>query len=265
MSQHTAWKKLLIQAFNDTPISTTTGPSCGLFSIHRYISHSLRQSGIENGSPFSWLQLIKILLQSGGAPDEIRYLCVSLVQDMRKPAYGFMPGYTGELVGLSLILLLLLTPQIATTSKSLANASSILIDYSLVIEDVDQHVNTLPLSSDYPGSPYSIPESTSSKPTVIASGPHTSEWIKQQPDSAYSLQLLTVSKPENLINFCKQHDICEQSAYYQTEINGKRLTRLLYGVYADLQAVKQAKLKLPPALKQVNPWARRFKTIKSEI
>lgn len=260
----TTWKKLLIQAFKETRIPTNLKGHSGFLNIQKYIYLSLQNAGIENRSPFTYRQLISIRQASSGIPEKVRDLCIQTVQAMQNPASGFSStNIVGEITVILMSLSLLLIPQTATTSRAAINGSSILVIKSLPVEDIDKTVMHLPLSSDYLSAASLYVDISPIQETV--SGLFGSQWIKNQKDSSYSLQLLSASNSNNLLQFCRQHNICEKSAQYETDVNGKRLTRLLYGVYPDHKAAKLAKSQLPASLKKIVPWARQFKQIKREL
>ena len=259
-----SWKKLLIQAFRETPIDTNRSRRCGVFNIQQFIYRALENAGIENRSPFTFWQLLNIRYQSKGVPEAVRNLCIKTLLQMDKPSMGFKSGYTPvEIFGIVCTLIVLIAPQTATTFKAPMNGESILRILVPPVDDIDRLEVHLPHSSDYLTSAGGVKIS----PVVLreASGLAGKSWILQQQDSFYSLQILSASNSDSLEQFCNKHDICTQSAYYQTELNGKPLTRLLYGVYPNHKAAKLAKQQLPPGLKQVSPWARQFKQIKKEL
>ena len=157
---------------------------------------------------------------------------------------------------------MLLTPIAANTFMPQKPSLSILKVAYLPWQDIESDIISLPLTSDY------LTAATFHKPVEEDKQPgslNASAWILEQKDSSYGLQLLSVSNKANLVKFCEKHDICEQSAFYSTQVNGKTLVRLIYGSYSNHKAAKLAKSKLSVALKSVSPWARSFKTIKNEL
>ena len=261
MNNQGAWKTLLIQAFRDTEFDSE---SPGLLALHRFIRQALANAGIVNRSPFTLTQLIRIWYQSDRQAEQLRQHCIDTVINMQKPAYRFEAPYFSTLIMLMMIsVVTVLTPRTATTSRSADTSKTLLVDHAMPVADIDSLNLQLPLQSDYLESPN--PPLAELADLRSESGLLNPAWIRLQKDSAYSLQLLSATDPQNLQRFCEQHGICEQSAFYQTELNGKTLYRLLFGTYPNHQAAKQAKSQLPTSLQQTSPWARQFAQIKNEL
>ncbi len=258
------WQQLLSQAFRQTPLANYPANILGIWWIRRYIYRVLQNAGIENRSPFTLLQLFSIHKLSQGDPQQVRELCINTVETMHKPASGFQAAIYLPFVLVLLLLAFIMLPKSATTFPSADAADSILRQPSIPPNDIDTLEIVLPTTTDYltAASLYvqqDVPGIDQEK------GPFGSAWIREQEDSAYSLQIFSASNIDNLLKFCRQHQICEASSWYLSEVNGKKLYRLLYGVYHNHQAAKIAKSQLPRTLQHVSPWARKFKTIKSEL
>lgn len=261
MNNQDAWKTLLIQALRETGFDSQ---SPGLLALNRFIQLALANAGIINKSPFTLTQLIRIWYLSDRQPELLRQRCIDTVTSMTKPAYRFQAPYLGLLFILVVTsLLTVLTPRTATTSRSPDAGKTLLTDRSLPVADIDSLNIQLPLSSDYLESPNPLMPHASELRSE--SGLFNQAWIQQQADSSYSLQLLSTSDPKNLQQFCEQHGICEQSAFYQADLNGRILYRLLFGTYPNHKAAKLAKSRLPANLKALAPWARQFAQIKREL
>lgn len=262
-SSPTTWQKLLCQSFKDTKIKTSQTGGCSLFNIRHYIYLSLQNSGIENRSPFSLWQLIKIRIDSKGNPQQVQDLCINLVLNMQKPSFS-LPSSNSYFVLLTIILSLvtLLTPITATTFKFQKYSHSILKITTIPWQDVESETISLPLTSDYLTAAIVYEATAEDKQLATING---ASWILDQRDSAYSLQVLSVSNKNNLMQFCKKHDICSESAFYTTLVKGKKLVRLIYGSYPSHKSAKLAKSELSANLKGISPWARSFKQIKNEL
>lgn len=258
------WKKLLIQAFNKTAVITNQRGKCGIFNIRKYIYLALENAGIENRSPISLKQLVEVRVESKGHPEQVHEACIRMIEHMQKPALGFnTQNHLAEIFGAVLVLIIIVTPQTATTFRAPSNGLSILKQVIQPVEDIDWKTVNLPIHTDY----LNIAGPVKVTPEVHrdASGLADKSWILQQKDSAYSLQILSASNSDSLQTFCKKHDICQQSAFYQTQVNGKPLSRMLYGIYTNHKAARAAKEKLPEELKKLAPWARKLSQIKQEI
>jgi len=203
---------------------------------------------------------MKIHRLSHGSARKTRQLCISTLMQMQQPARPFsqrMP-LTIKLLAVS-GLIYLLFPQTASTYLTAAPAHSILKIVTLPWGDQDAERIEPALQSDYLLAAF---EPQVMRPDDALASLSGAGWIARQADSAYTLQLLSVSDKGNLKQFCKQYKICEQSSIYTIQIDGRPITRLLYGVYRNHQAAKQAKAALPKGL---SGWARQFGQIKSEL
>ncbi len=264
METLSTWKKLVIQAFTETPLSTDRRSRCSVFHIQQFIYQSLQNAGIENRSPFTLWQVIQIYYQSKGSATRVRELCIDTLVNMQKPATGFNASLTlTDYVGLIFSLFLFLAPQTATTFRAPDNGNSILKILVPPLAEIDLQEVHLPSSSDY----LALAGAVKISPPINRSdsGLAGSDWILQQQDANYTLQLVSASQAQNLERFCQKHDICDQAATYRTSLNGKPLYRLLFGVYSNHKSAKLAKSQLPEALKKVSPWPRQFKKIKQEL
>jgi hypothetical protein len=259
-TQHPSWKKLLAQALQTTSIPTRRSGACRLLETRRYIYRSLQNAGIENRSPFSLWQIAQIQWRSKGQPEQIKQLCTDSLSHLQAPTTSFShraPLFI-KILAASIFTASLL-PQTATTYLTAQPKLSILKMKILPWGDQDQERTELPLLSDYQSAAF---EPQIELPADTLEALAGAGWIVQQSDSAYTLQLLSVSDKSNLQQFCHQYKICDHAAIYTTHINGKAITRLLYGNYRNHKAAKLAKTRLPQGLAG---WARQFSQIKTEL
>ena len=258
--QHPSWKKLLAQALQTTPIPAPRNRFSQWLTTRRYIYRALQNAGIENRSPFSLWKILQIQWRSRGQPQRIKQQCIDALHQLQAPNASFShraPLIIKLLAGAGM--LAALSPQTATTYLTAQPDSSILQITTLPWGDQEAERDELPLLSDYQTAAF---EPDTTQPTNALASLAGAGWIAQQKDSAYTLQLLSVSDQGNLQQFCRQYKICDHSAIYTTRINGKAITRLLYGNYRNHQAAKLAKTRLPAGL---SGWARQFKQIKQEL
>jgi len=258
-----AWQKLLCQAFKDTPIELHSKGSCSLLTIRQFVYQSLQNSGIENRSPFSFRDLIRIRKQSKCKPQQVRSLCIKSVLNMDSPSFCLLSSNTYfAILIIAMSLFTLLKPITATTFKPQQASDSILKINIQPWPDIEKDIVSLPFSSDYLEAAITYKITAEEKQLQTING---ASWILDQQNSAYALQVLSIKNKDNLLQFCKKHNICDKSAFYTTQINGKKLMRLIYGSYPGHDSAKQAISKLPAALQKLSPWARSFKQIKSEL
>ena len=258
--QAPAWKTLLAQALQTTRIPPRRSGLPGLLEARRYIYRALQNAGIENRSPFSLWQIFQIQIKSNGEPERIRQYSIEALSALQSPSLSF--NHRAPLIIKILAasgLLITLLPQTATTYLAPPVNKSILKIATLPWPDQETERSEWPLQSDYQLAAF---EPAVIQPADSMTSLADASWIKQQRDSAYTLQLLSVSDPAHLQPFCRQYKICDHAAIYTSQLNGKSITRLLYGNYRNHQAAKQAKTRLPKGL---SGWARQFGQIKQSL
>lgn len=263
MGDQQSWQKLINQALLNTAIESSRKNNCSPLNIYEYIHSAFNNAGIENRPPISWRQIFSIWIQSKGDALKIRALCIQAISEMQKPGLGFHPNT--QIAGfLSLLLLIfIILPQTANTFRASISQTSILQIKPQPMDDIDKGKIDFPTSSDYLYAANQFMD----RPVLYARnhGILGSDWIRHQEDETYSLQLISTSSLDTLVDFCNKHGICEKSAWYHNQLGGKDYYRLLYGTFPSNRAAQQALAKLPMPLLQLKPWARKFKQIKSEI
>lgn len=80
-------------------------------------------------------------------------------------------------------------------------------------------------------------------------------WVKAQPESRYTLQLLATLNRPDLERFVRQHDLDGPLAYFQTRAKGVKFHVLIQGSYATREEANSAAARMSGGLK---PWVRRF-------
>lgn len=259
-----AWKKLLQQAFMQTPVPTNSSGTCGLWQIYRYIYRALGNAGIENRSPFNLIQVFTIYIKAGSQPEDVRHYCISMLATMDRPAVGYShAAMLGLVIGLAMTLPLMISPKTANTYRKPPIQESLLIPAIAPLPELDASEIRLALTTDYELGSFSPLEGIIRRHPRY--GIYGIDWITRQHDHAYALQLLSASNPDNLKLFCQQHRICEQVAFYRLEVKGKPLYRLLYGNFSNHQAAREGLNALPLTLRKLKPWARQFGQIKKEL
>jgi len=253
------WKRPLKRSLIITPLPAGKRGYCGPICVHRFIYQALSNAGIENRSPYSPGRILKIWLLARGRPAAVRSHCLTQLDSMDKPAPGFSHAYSFIAVFSFIVLVwTLLSPQTADTNFVTAKKNSILEVIIQPMQDIDGLEIVLPMSGDYHQAPYS----PGLREAGGLAGPG---WILQQRESDYTLQLVSASELGSLQRFCTKHAICPQAAYYQSNVQGKTLYRLLYGIYPNNRAAQDALQALPDELLQLSPWSRQFQQIQPEI
>jgi septal ring-binding cell division protein DamX len=90
-------------------------------------------------------------------------------------------------------------------------------------------------------------------------------WIKVQSGSRYTLQLVAGSSRETVEAFVGKHQLTGEAAVYQTTHDGQPWYVLIYGVYDDQKQAQAAVAELPPAVRQLKPWARSFASVQTDL
>jgi hypothetical protein len=264
MNAQQSWQKLIVQALTNTSVEVRHGCKCGPVCISEYIYRALNLAGINNRPPFGWYRIFSIWWQARGDADQIKLRCIQAIQQLQSPKRGFKPNsQLIELLSLALLSAALL-PQAANTYIHSPYPQSILHIKPQPMEDIDSVEVSLPSSTDY----IYAANQFLGKPVLFDKDQGLllgKDWIHSQQDGSYSLQVISTSTKQAVFDFCKEHNICGESAYYQSQIKGKTYFRLLYGSYRNHKAAQQALATLPAKLQQLNPWPRNFKQIKSEI
>ncbi len=263
MDAQQSWQKLIIQALTDSNVNANTSNKCSPVCIYEYLHRALNLAGINNRPPFGWYRIFSIWWQARGDAEQIKRRCIQTVQQMQKPDSGFKPNpQLVELLSLTL-LSVVLVPQIANTYIKAPSQQSILHIKPRPMEDIDSVDVTLPSTTDYR---YAANQFLG-KPVLFDrdQGLLGTQWIRSQKDDAYSLQVVSTSTRQAVFDFCKEHNICQKSAYYRSQIKGKTYFRLLYGSFKNRETALQARTRLPDKLQQLKPWPRKFSQIKSEV
>jgi len=100
---------------------------------------------------------------------------------------------------------------------------------------------------------------------VLAGRIEDAAWIKVQSGGRYTLQLVAGSSRETVEAFVGEHQLTGQAAIYQTTHNGQPWYVLIYGLYDDQRQAQAAAAELPPAVRQMKPWARSLASVQQDI
>lgn len=104
---------------------------------------------------------------------------------------------------------------------------------------------------------------TTASPQVDLAGLPSADWLlKQNPDS-FTLQVFAVGSPEQLLKAARQFTPDSPLYVYRAHKGKGKIYILLYGIYPDESAARDAGLRLPPAFGR--PFVRALKAIQQEI
>jgi len=96
---------------------------------------------------------------------------------------------------------------------------------------------------------------------IAIDGMKREAWALSQSPEHYSLQIGSVTREDKIINFLKENDVSEESAYIRVVIKGVTRYNALYGVYSSYEDATAAIENLPAKLRKVKPWVRSFRMI----
>ena len=83
-------------------------------------------------------------------------------------------------------------------------------------------------------------------------------WVKQQAGGSYTLQLSSLLKEKDIVNFIQKHQLAANAAYIKVVIKGTTRYNALYGSYSTYEEAKNAVNSLPGSLAKIKPWIRNF-------
>ncbi|MFQ5642220.1 MAG: AAA family ATPase [Thiogranum sp.] len=96
--------------------------------------------------------------------------------------------------------------------------------------------------------------------------PHDERWLLQQPETAFTLQLLGSRNAESITRYLEHHHLdISQAAIYKGLYKNAEWYVLLYGIYPSRQAAIDARAGLPAAIRKGKPWPRTLQTVHNAI
>lgn len=104
------------------------------------------------------------------------------------------------------------------------------------------------------------------RPAVAASGgPYDVEWVFDQPDNNYTLQLFGTSNKARWQAFLNQQKPGTAVASFETSREGQAWYVAIYGSFPSQAAAEAAAARLPASIGKVAPWVRSFKAVRATI
>ena len=91
------------------------------------------------------------------------------------------------------------------------------------------------------------------------------DWVSQQHDQDWTIQIVAYRDEEQLLGFVEQHKLSENAAYFMETTKDKAWYKLIVGSFSSKQAADQARYDLPASVQNEGPWLRQFKSIKTAI
>ena len=119
-------------------------------------------------------------------------------------------------------------------------------------------------------SPIPVAEASDSAPALApsalnSSGIKNAQWILAQDARRFTVQLVTVSKPERARELILKQDEPGDFAVYQINRDGRRLNVIVYGVFSDGKAANAALSQLKAELAGVKPWVRPLNLVQDAV
>jgi len=93
---------------------------------------------------------------------------------------------------------------------------------------------------------------------ISTHGIRREDWIRQQSEDSYTIQIGSVISEDDLVNFIRSHNLEDNSAYIQIVIDGVTRYNAFYGAFSSYAEAEQAITDMPEDLRRVNPWIRNF-------
>lgn len=87
------------------------------------------------------------------------------------------------------------------------------------------------------------------------------DWVLARDPGKYTLQIGSVTREEDIVNFLHENNIADEAAYVKVKIKGVTRYNALYGTYDSYQQATAAVEDLPGRLRRVKPWVRSYRMI----
>jgi TPR repeat protein len=96
---------------------------------------------------------------------------------------------------------------------------------------------------------------------IAIDGIKRESWVLSQAPEQYTLQIGSVIREDDIVNFLKDNRVTNEAAYIQVVIKEVTRYNALYGVYDSYAEANTAIEDLPKGLRKVKPWVRSFRMI----
>ncbi|MGQ0657676.1 MAG: SPOR domain-containing protein [Chromatiales bacterium] len=98
---------------------------------------------------------------------------------------------------------------------------------------------------------------------IEASGIGREDWIRAQPPHYFTLQLLTASSEQSVIDVINGANFGADATYFKRDLNGRIAYTAVYGVFATREQANDALATLPSAMRKSKPWVRLFAEVQA--
>ncbi len=113
-----------------------------------------------------------------------------------------------------------------------------------------------------PPTPAPAAASIDRRPTTAAGG---LEWIRAQPRTAFTIQVLGLAQEAGVRDFLARHPLDRETAWIRTERNGADWFVAIAGSYPNAEAARTAIASLPAEVRRNQPWIRSFGSVQDAI
>lgn len=91
------------------------------------------------------------------------------------------------------------------------------------------------------------------------------QWIMDQPNTHYTMQLIATGNESALIRFVNENNLQNNAKYYRTLRNNKDWYTLIQGSYDSSTAARKAIKELDTGLQDMNPWVKSIADIQKAL
>jgi len=91
------------------------------------------------------------------------------------------------------------------------------------------------------------------------------DWIRSQKPEYYTLQIGSVLKEKDIIDFINENHLESDAAYIKVVVSDVTRYSAFYGVYETYDLAKAAIDHLPETLRKIKPWIRNFSVLQSMV
>jgi TPR repeat protein len=107
-------------------------------------------------------------------------------------------------------------------------------------------------------------KSSTQQPMPAAAGaPHREDWIRSQAPQRYTLQLVTASNEQSVMDLLGRAGLGPQVAYFRRAMNDRTGYTAIFGVFDTRADASQALSQLPSELLKTRPWVRSFAEVQA--
>lgn len=100
---------------------------------------------------------------------------------------------------------------------------------------------------------------------LAAMGIKDSEWLRKQAPANWTLQLLGARDTITLLKFAREHKLGDDSAWYETKLNGKPWFVMVHRIYTNADIARKGLDSLSPDLQRGQPWVKSLSAIQKDL